>query len=194
MTDPVLRSTYKRADGKPFLEAQPPMLELRGEPSISEMDEARMERHKKALQHFAPIDVVEEQWQLVRFRTIRLGADEKCENPRCVSGMAGRQYYNDKQFAWERCRVCDGSGVKPRDLYPPWKNSVNAERIFFTRFELRVSNYGTPEVFKSLTLDLKLMPDTEKARQECPLPNVDDLPREMQVALLDWLKGGTSGY
>jgi hypothetical protein len=53
----IIRITYRRADGSVIWESE-------------------IAPHVKSE---APFDVIEEEWQLIRSRVVRLGADEKCE-------------------------------------------------------------------------------------------------------------------
>ena len=64
-------------------------------------------------------DAVETRWEATATRTVRLGADEKCGE---CDGTKQTKHYRDGVLlpltSW--CWVCNGTGVKPRDLNPAW--------------------------------------------------------------------------
>lgn len=100
MTDPVLRTTYEHeVDGESY------------DCTASIVRGLMTHQPRQG-------ELVEKEWRLVRFRTIRLGADEPCEQ--CDG--AGDEVFFDPQNLYysEPCKPCNGTGVKTRDIDPPW--------------------------------------------------------------------------
>ena len=107
MTASTIRTTYRRADGQMITGWNMAM---------------SREEYLNYLYTAPPADYIEEQWdgdRLVRYRTIRLGADEKCENFHCIIGLVKNGMFEYEQL-WKTCPSCNGTHIKPRDLNPPW--------------------------------------------------------------------------
>ena len=63
-----------------------------------------------------------------------------------------------------------------------------SERVFITSSELSASTHGS-KTYQTYELKLMLLEDTEKAREECPLPNFNDLPQAIKETLTEWVGG-----
>jgi hypothetical protein len=103
----VIRTTYRRGDAQPILK------------TATGNYTAREQKLVSFVHTDPPADYIEEQWdgdRLVRFRTIRLGAPEKCV--RCAG--CGKVWNVRTTPRTNICPDCNGSGVKYRDPDPKW--------------------------------------------------------------------------
>jgi hypothetical protein len=101
----TLKTTYRRVDG----------LAIEGL-GVMSIDMPNAEATQNWLSKTIAVDYIEEQfdkqWRLVRHRTIRLGADEECENRNEISAANFNKH--------NKYCVCKGTKVKPRDPNPTW--------------------------------------------------------------------------
>ena len=96
-----MRTTYRREDGELIDSAYSYVADIEYFTEDSE-----------------PADVVEEQWQLVRYRVIRLGPDDQCEH--CGGEGLIPVCDFEGEYVGESPCPCQGSGIKPRDTNPEW--------------------------------------------------------------------------
>ena len=120
MTDPILCTTYRRADGNKIYSAE------------MVTDKALIMLNARP----TPLNYIEEQWNdafdpvtgdyvttLVRWRTIRLGVDEKCETCEGEAQLINADPHYPYESVLRMCPDCQ-TGVKPRDTNPQWTETV----------------------------------------------------------------------
>ena len=61
-----------------------------------------------------------------------------------------------------------------------------SEKVFITSSELSASTHGS-KTYQTYKLELMLLGDTEKVREEYPLPNFNDLPQAIKETLAEWI-------